>query len=161
MRKKVTNWPFRRLWSHCRSFEIEGFLIPSDFPHGVLSSRGVIRLGRTERSSIGLHASDPPLRAFNLKRYVVAAGVCQQHGRALSILFIHVAFPPRRAALRRSFPLLVSKSGVDPAEPQGHHHKGGLYCLRYIRCLLSRGPNLQYGTYEEAWQSSQGYLNEM
>ena len=36
------------------------------------------------------------------------------------------------------------------------------YCW-YIRCLLSSGPNLEYGTSdtEEACQSSQGDLNEL
>ena len=119
MRKKVTNWPFRRLWSHCRSFETEGFLIPSDFPCDFLSSRLVIRLGRTESSSIGLHASGHPFRAFSLKRYGLPAGGCQLHGRALSIRFIHVTFPPRRAALRRSFPLLVARLQVPHEIPLG------------------------------------------
>ena len=162
MRKKVTNWPFRRLWSHCRSFDTEGFLIPSDSPCDFLSLWFLIRLGRTESSLIGLHASGHPFRAFSLKRYGLPAGGCQLHGRALAIRFIHVTFPPRRAALRRSFPLLLARLQVQHEIPLGlTHHKGGLNDLWYIRCLLSRGPNLQYGTYEEAWQSSQGYLNEM
>ena len=73
---------------------------------------GCFVLGGLKGHQLDFMRQAPPLGAFNLKRYVVAAGGCQLHGRALSIRFLHVTFPPRREALRRSFPLLVASVQV-------------------------------------------------